>query len=254
MKLYETVSKLLYPITAFGIYLAIVNNDAMWLLMILPVNWFSHFIFSLNHRLISHRAFVPKYKWISDAIVLLNVLQISHSHLRFAIFHRHHHKYSDSNRDIHGPTKGFWRTTFTWEFHLEDEFKLQTVQIHKDLLRNQFLMWIDKNYFWILSAFLTIICLVSWKFFLFAYIPGVLLFKLTGSFFSNYYCHKYGYRNYDTQDTSSNSLLANFFTFGEGWHNNHHHNQTNPIYGEQWWEWDPTGFVIKHFLMRQDAV
>ncbi len=39
----------------------------------------------------------------------------------------------------------------------------------------------------------------------------------------NSLCHRFGKRRYETADDSRNNLWLALLTFGEGWHNNHHH-------------------------------
>ena len=33
--------------------------------------------------------------------------------------------------------------------------------------------------------------------------------------------------------------------WGEGWHNNHHHNPKRATFGERWWEIDVSGWIIR---------
>ena len=46
---------------------------------------------------------------------------------------------------------------------------------------------------------------------------------LHGASLVNTLGHIVGSRRYPTPDTSRNSFLLALFTFGDGWHNNHHH-------------------------------
>ena len=45
-------------------------------------------------------------------------------------------------------------------------------------------------------------------------------------------------------DESRNSLLLALLTFGEGWHNNHHHYPGAVRQGFFWWEIDLTFYVL----------
>jgi len=54
-----------------------------------------------------------------------------------------------------------------------------------------------------------------------------------------------GYKNYNTKDNSINSPWLFPFILGEAWHNNHHGDAKNPNYGgRNWWELDPTYWII----------
>jgi stearoyl-CoA desaturase (delta-9 desaturase) len=43
------------------------------------------------------------------------------------------------------------------------------------------------------------------------------------TFTTNSLAHRFGFRRYRTRDHSRNNPLLALLTFGEGWHNNHHH-------------------------------
>ncbi len=62
---------------------------------------------------------------------------------------------------------------------------------------------------------------------------------------------KYGYRNFDTPDKSTNSILLFPLFLGDNWHNNHHSSmQSN--YRCKWWEIDLVFWIIKLVGMRID--
>jgi len=70
------------------------------------------------------------------------------------------------------------------------------------------------------------------------------IFTLHVTWAVNSVCHKWGYRNYETRDSSTNSWWVAFFTFGEGWHNNHHADQRSAQHGHRWFEFDPSWWFI----------
>jgi stearoyl-CoA desaturase (delta-9 desaturase) len=55
----------------------------------------------------------------------------------------------------------------------------------------------------------------------------------------------FGYRNYATGDDSRNNWFVAVITGGEGWHNNHHHDQAGASVQHRWWEMDANYYVIK---------
>ncbi|MEL7087630.1 MAG: acyl-CoA desaturase, partial [Planctomycetota bacterium] len=57
--------------------------------------------------------------------------------------------------------------------------------------------------------------------------------------------HLFGYRNYKTGDHSTNNWLVAVLTVGEGWHNNHHHDQGSASNQHRWWELDLSYYEIK---------
>jgi stearoyl-CoA desaturase (delta-9 desaturase) len=58
--------------------------------------------------------------------------------------------------------------------------------------------------------------MLIWGFF----VPTILLYHAT--FAVNSISHLFGSRQFNTKDKSKNNWLVAIFTFGEGWHNNHH--------------------------------
>jgi stearoyl-CoA desaturase (delta-9 desaturase) len=61
----------------------------------------------------------------------------------------------------------------------------------------------------------------------------------------NSVAHLWGTRRYDTDDSSRNNFLIALLTFGEGWHNNHHHFPGSAKQGFYWWEVDLTYYLLK---------
>ncbi|MBY0403852.1 MAG: acyl-CoA desaturase, partial [Cyanobacteria bacterium] len=61
----------------------------------------------------------------------------------------------------------------------------------------------------------------------------------------NSVAHVWGYRTYETGDTSRNNWWVAILTFGEGWHNNHHADQRAAKSGHEWYEIDVTYRIIQ---------
>jgi stearoyl-CoA desaturase (Delta-9 desaturase) len=80
--------------------------------------------------------------------------------------------------------------------------------------------------------------LVVWGF----CISTVLLYHATFSI--NSLAHRYGARRYHTRDASRNNVWLALLTFGEGWHNNHHHYPLAARQGFYWWEIDLTYYGL----------
>ena len=76
--------------------------------------------------------------------------------------------------------------------------------------------------------------LVVWGF----CISTAVLYQAT--FTINSLAHRFGWRRYLTRDGSRNNLWLALLTFGEGWHNNHHHFPGAARQGFYWWEIDLT--------------
>ena len=80
---------------------------------------------------------------------------------------------------------------------------------------------------------------VVWGFF----IATVVLYHAT--FTINSLAHRLGSRRYATRDESRNNAWLAVLTFGEGWHNNHHHYPASARQGFYWWELDATWYGLR---------
>ena len=66
-----------------------------------------------------------------------------------------------------------------------------------------------------------------------------------GGAFVNWFCHKFGYRNYEVNDTSTNIPFIDIL--GETLHNNHHKYPSRPNFAHKWFEFDGTYYIILLF-------
>lgn len=158
-------------------------------------------------------------------------------------YHRHHHRFSDTPKDIHSPLKGFWWSHVGWI--LAKKYKAPRFDLIKDFAKFPELRWLDQHH-------LTPSIILGMVSFMIAGLPG-LFFGFFGStvllyhstFFINSLAHIYGRRRYITTDTSRNSYFLAFLTMGEGWHNNHHYYRSSANQGFFWWEIDFTYYILK---------
>ena len=65
------------------------------------------------------------------------------------------------------------------------------------------------------------------------------------TFTTNSLAHRFGRRRYATLDDSRNNPWLALLTFGEGWHNNHHHFPGAARQGFYWWEFDLTYYGLR---------
>ena len=65
------------------------------------------------------------------------------------------------------------------------------------------------------------------------------------TFLINSAAHTWGTQPYSTANTSRDSPILSFFTFGEGYHNFHHTFQADYRNGHKWYHWDPSKWWIK---------
>jgi len=158
--------------------------------------------------------------------------------------HRDHHRFADTEADVHSPLRGFWWSHVGWI--LCDRYgSVDYEEKIGDFARYPELRFVDK-YNLVGPWLLAIGCYLwgGWS----ALVVGffwstVLLWH--GTFTVNSLAHVLGRRRYATADTSRNSLLIALYTGGEGWHNNHHFRPSSVRQGFFWWEVDTTYYVLR---------
>ena len=197
------------------------------------------------HRLLTHRSF-KTYKWLENLLSLISVISTVGPTLSWVAVHRTHHAFADKPGDPHSPNINgkfsFKRGIQVWWGYNWDIPKVSP-GIVKDLLRNPIHKFIFNHYFKIIFAYSVILFCINPVLWIFAYaVPVSLTVHLVGVV--NVLAHVHGYRSYNTNDYSTNSWIANIFSMGDGWHNNHHAHASNSYAGEQWWEWDFMGEII----------
>jgi stearoyl-CoA desaturase (delta-9 desaturase) len=163
--------------------------------------------------------------------------------LWWASHHRAHHRYADTEQDVHSPLKGFWHSHVGWI--LADRHGATDLHAVRDLARFPELRFLDRHD-WIgpwalgIGAYL----LAGWSGLVVGFfLSTVLLWHAT--FLVNSLAHVMGRRRYATADTSRNSAVIAMLTFGEGWHNNHHHFPSAARQGFYWWELDVSWYVLR---------
>ena len=195
------------------------------------------------HRYFSHRTFRTS-RAVQFVFAVLGTMAVQRGPLWWAAHHRHHHAHADEENDSHSPTQhGFWWSHFGW-FMNRSNFRTRS-ELIQDLTRYPELRWLDRFDIVppIALAVLLYVCggaqLLIWGFF----ISTVLLHHVT--FTVNSLAHRFGRRRYATSDDSRNNWWIALLTFGEGWHNNHHHFPGSVRQGFYWWEIDLTYYLLR---------
>jgi stearoyl-CoA desaturase (delta-9 desaturase) len=193
------------------------------------------------HRYYTHKNFEfvhPVLKWI---FTLFAILAGRASVLGWVYVHRQHHAYSDTDKDPHGPsTIGFRPFGFK---HIESNSGKVNVFMIKDLM-NKEQIFINDYYYAIILLWLGLLALIDVSLVYFTWIVPVFLVNISQNTF-NYIAHSYGYRNYETSDTSTNNFMLWPLVMGDAWHNNHHGNPGSYTTQQRWWEVDPAGIIIR---------
>jgi len=195
------------------------------------------------HRYFSHRAYSTS-RVFQFILALLAQSTAQKSVLWWAAKHRHHHRHSDTEHDVHSPRhKGFLYAHLGWIFTRQhDRADLAKVA---DLTRYPELVWLHKHELLpaIMLAVITFL-IGGWSGLVVGFFWSTVA-VYHGTFCINSLAHVHGTKRYVTGDDSRNNWLLAVFTMGEGWHNNHHAYQASVRQGFRWWEIDPTYYVLR---------
>ena len=197
------------------------------------------------HRYFSHRSFKT-----SRAFQFLLALGAQSAAQRGVLWwaghHRWHHKYSDTEQDVHSPRRrGFWYSHIGWV--ISPTWDDTQPALVSDLAKFPELRFMNRDLIHILPTVVLALAFLwlgglhglVWGYF----VTTVLVWH--GSFAINSLSHLFGKRRYETTDDSRNSMLLALITTGEGWHNNHHHYQSSANQGFRWWEIDVTYYLLR---------
>ena len=195
------------------------------------------------HRYFSHRTYklgrVPQF-----LMAFLAQSSAQKSVLWWAAHHRHHHRHSDKPTDIHSPRQsGFWYSHVGWI--LDDATNEVDLQRVKDLAKYPEIMFLHR-YDLLPPLLLAIACFLidGWTGLVVGFLWSTVL-CWHATFTINSLSHVFGSRRYETKDDSRNNWILALITFGEGWHNNHHHYQASVRQGFKWWEIDISYYGVK---------
>jgi stearoyl-CoA desaturase (delta-9 desaturase) len=209
------------------------------------------------HRYASHRAFTMSPFWEKFFYVFSFIAQGSSylSPRSYAIMHRMHHAYTDTDKDPHSP-KNFsnlfammWHTRMIYAgigngtIPVENQFlkNIPNWQSFDRFAQSMYtrIAWVG-IYTWFFVAFAPSI----WWFLLLP--PTIVMGPLHGVVI-NWFAHKYGYVNFKMDNTSKNLMPVDIFMLGEGYHNDHHQRPSNANFGAKWYEIDPVYLIILLF-------
>ncbi|MCS6904461.1 MAG: acyl-CoA desaturase [Bacteroidia bacterium] len=224
------------------------------------IHWYSSLFFQtfFHHRYSAHRQFTMSKFWEKVFYIGSFIFQGSSylSPWAYAILHRLHHAYADTDKDPHSPkfsrnifslmwkTKKYYARIFKDLSGIPENFKknLPEWKVFDNIADSYVarIAWVLVYIFlyWQFSAPL-------WMYFIFLPIQ-VVMGPFHGAII-NWYAHRWGYVNHASNDTSKNLLPLDILMLGEAYHNNHHKYPSRPNFGLRWHELDPVYPIILFF-------
>jgi len=202
------------------------------------------------HRSLAHRAvtFHPVlahvmrfYLWFTTGIVSTTWVAV----------HRKHHRYTDLPNDPHSPVqRGLLRVLFGGTFmYLKAGADPVSMQAYgRGCPRD----WVEKNVYERFS-YAGLPCCLALYCFVFGWIGAVMFLvnflwiPFWGAGVVNGIGHMFGYRNFNTNDSSTNIFPIGLLMAGEELHNNHHNAPGSAKLSRRWFEFDAGWFWIRLF-------
>jgi stearoyl-CoA desaturase (delta-9 desaturase) len=165
----------------------------------------------------------------------------------YAILHRMHHTYSDTEKDPHSPH--FFKDVWSMTMQTKDMY-MQYVDRKvepEEAFRGNYPEWplidrIGDNWFTRIAfasvyiAFYISFAPSAWWFLL---LPFEFFIGPVQGAVVNWCGHKYGYSNFENGDKSKNTTPVDFLMLGELFQNNHHKSPNSPNFAKRWFEFDP---------------
>jgi stearoyl-CoA desaturase (delta-9 desaturase) len=200
------------------------------------------------HRLLTHRSFATRPKWLEYVLVAIGCSASEGGPIGWVADHRRHHAHSDEEGDAHSPNRGFgWAHMFWWM--TPDITSMHTPEYLQkwapDLCKDRALVAFNKFHFvFPISLGVALYAIGGMPWLVWGgFVRSILVLHTT--WLVNSATHMWGYRTHETRDTSTNLWWVALLTYGEGWHNNHHAHQTSVRHGLRWWEVDMTYYAVR---------
>jgi len=223
-----------------------------------PLLWVIAFVFFLltgfsitggYHRYFSHRSFKAS-SLLKFLFLFFGAMAVQGSALRWAFEHRIHHAFVDTDRDPYSIKRGFFYAHFLWLLEKPQPIDEKVVS---DLVSDKMVMFQFKHYYWLftgLNIFFSILAGGITGDFL-----GAFFIVLLGRVFLLHHCtwfinslaHTWGSKPFSNKISAVNNYWFSFLTFGEGNHNYHHTFASDYRSGTNWYDFDPTKWLIWTF-------
>lgn len=206
------------------------------------------------HRYAAHKMFTMSPFWEKFFFFVTYLGQGSSflSPRAYAILHRMHHAFSDTDKDPHSPHFSNNAFTMMWKTKIiYNDIRFDKVTPERRF-EGEYPVWpkvedlFDSKFsrlgWGVLYVLFYIQFATAWWMFLL--LPIHFLMGPIHGAIVNWGGHKYGYQNFDNHDKSRNTLFFDFLTGGELFQNNHHKLPNRVNFGVKWWEVDPVYPVI----------
>ncbi|KAL4749640.1 hypothetical protein BDW72DRAFT_131763 [Aspergillus terricola var. indicus] len=164
--------------------------------------------------------------------------------------HRAHHRYTDTEKDPYSVRKGFWYSHIGWII-MKQNYKKVGRSDASDLDADPVVIWQHKNYvntaLFMTLVFPTLVCGLGWGDWRGGFIYGGILrvfFIQQATNCVNSLAHWIGEQPFDDRNSPRDHVITALVTLGEGYHNFHHEFPSDYRNAIEWWQYDPTKWMI----------
>ncbi len=198
------------------------------------------------HRMLAHQTFKGS-PLVQFLVLFFGASAFEQSALKWASQHRDHHRFVDTDLDPYNIKKGFFYAHIGWLIFWKHKINFENV---KDLAKSRMIMHQHEHYrLWAITSGVLLPVAIG---FLIGHPLGALLIAVAtritlvyhATFCINSVCHTFGKATYDIYSTAKDHWFAALITYGEGYHNYHHHFPSDYRNGVRWYQWDPTKWTI----------
>jgi len=207
-----------------------------------------------QHRYAAHGAFTMSKGWERFFFILAYITQGSSymSPRTYAIMHRLHHAYTDTDKDPHSPsfspnvfammwrTRRYYQDIFHGRIEVESRF---TKNVPEWASFDRFANGRFSRHLWV-AIYVVFFLLFAHSAWLYLLLPVIIIMGAFHGAVINWFAHKYGYINFKLKNTSMNLFFVDVLMLGESYHNNHHKYPSSANFGKRWFEIDPVYPVI----------
>jgi stearoyl-CoA desaturase (delta-9 desaturase) len=183
------------------------------------------------HPIVSH--FFRFWMWLTTGMITKE----------WAAIHRKHHAKCETEEDphsprIHGINKILWGGVI---LYVKESHNLETMTKYGHGTPDD---WLERNVYTPMNKW-GIMLLAAIDVALFGVVPGLIIYGIQLAWIPfwaagviNGLGHYFGYRNFQTEDDSSNMVPIAAWIGGEELHNNHHAYPTSAKFSQRWYEFD----------------